>query len=881
MNKHLICIARKIGLHKWLLLALCVSVLFNETINQLIVDFICPITSQVKSNDYWVWGAVVAIVCIGYGVIFFQLSKERDKRVSRYETIGLLLIIYLIFRLDGRYEFAGFDGCVVAYTDWAWICVGIIEGLWMIKRIKDTKTCQPDKEVKPFLPDSPSADNLLQREEYAKQLIRKISATLREDAPLTSSFAILLNEQYGAGKTSFMLQIKKMAEDRGIRVCWFKPWLYEDSQSLVVNFIHVLQEELGGGDRPLQKRLGHYAHALSSIDKFEWVSLFLPEELSVETQFEEIKERLQKIKQPLIVFIDDVDRLQSEELLRMLQMVRNAGDFPYVHYLIAADKVALQNRLKEVNIAEPEEYLKKFFNLEMFFPADDIQMTNIFEEMIVEVLKSYPIQSEEVLEFIKELKYKKEIFATIRDMKRYLNLLDYTMSVMMAKGTLIEVSVRDVAGICLVQYLDTELYKTLRDHNEYLLEPNRDSFRLKKDYELYFANREDLRKTDEWIEDVAAKMVGEGKSGSKPKKNTQKEKKKDLQTIREVLKESKPLLIEILGNILELLFSPSYARSQNGVRYETEYFKYFASEYRKDEISNVGFMQMMRLPMKEYKLRMEELSSKYYMKSVRHKMRWFLQTQHYERLKILERIIIAAKVNFKYGDEDAAKTFIPFPPEEKEFFEMYYGNIIYDLFSQQGQSKKMYVQDWKKLRKWLVEDKDYRYRVYILKLLHRDHPYDDYIYESKKELNDCISESEVNYIRNQWSSDKYDELKCEAIGLFRDIKDDGLDEIVAEEIAKMKTPKWFWMRMVMMDSTELEWNNDFINGVFGGRDRFKYYHLLWEASIPKEWRGDLLNELDFNSDINESQIAKSEYLTVAYKWWLKKKSIDKRMRKTS
>ena len=52
--------------------------------------------------------------------------------------------------------------------------------------------------------------------------------------------------------------------------------------------------------------------------------------------------------------------------------------------------------------------------------------------------------------------------------------------------------------------------------------------------------------------------------------------------------------------------------------------------------------------MKEYNLRMEELAEKHYMKAVRHKIQWFLQTQHYERLKILERIIIAAKANYKY-----------------------------------------------------------------------------------------------------------------------------------------------------------------------------------------------------------------------------------------
>ena len=118
MNEHLTHIARKIRQHKWLLLALCVAVLFNETINQLIIDFICPITSQVVSNDCWALISVLAIVSIYYGVNYVQLSKERDTKVSRYESIVLLLIIYLIFRLDGRYVFTGFDGCAVACPDY-------------------------------------------------------------------------------------------------------------------------------------------------------------------------------------------------------------------------------------------------------------------------------------------------------------------------------------------------------------------------------------------------------------------------------------------------------------------------------------------------------------------------------------------------------------------------------------------------------------------------------------------------------------------------------------------------------------------------------------------------------------------------------------------
>lgn len=369
-----------ISQHKWQLLSLSALIVFKEKFVEWITEYICPITSVVTNNSWVVLVTLLITIGVLYIVSYKSIYPEREKLVTRYFSLLWLSGIYAIYRFDSRFICYGIDGLPICYMDYAWFMVVIIEAILAIVRYKKrSKNPESEANAYPFLMDTPVEKDEMGRGRYAMQLVDKIIATSKKqknskNERVEGAFTILLNEHYGVGKTSFMLQLQKMAEAKGLDVCWFKPWLYDDNSSLIVNLIHVLQEKIGGGDRPLIHMLDRYARVLSTVEKYEWVSILQHDTTSIETRFEEIKEKLHELKLPIIVLIDDVDRLQSEELMRMLQMVRNMADFPYVYYIIAGDKAAIMNRLREAQIAEPYEYLKKFFNLEISFPGVDDQI---------------------------------------------------------------------------------------------------------------------------------------------------------------------------------------------------------------------------------------------------------------------------------------------------------------------------------------------------------------------------------------------------------------------------------------------------------------------------------------------------------------------------
>lgn len=864
-------IAQGLRQYKWLLLVLCAIVICKDAFVRGITKYICPITSGVEENSWLVLGVELLAVAIVYAAMMPQIKKEREIWVSRCGVIVILLLGYLWFRIDKRFVFLGFDGCVIKYADWVCLAVVLTEAGLILIRKEAAKKLEKQREAAQenqstyaeiaFREETPTEEDGMLRETYANQLVNKIAAGRKEKRK--GALTILLNEHYGVGKTSFMLQVQQKAQDRGIDVCWFKPWMYDKPKAMILNFIQVLEETIGTDDKPLQQMFSKYAKAWSAIEKFEWISMFQGEDASVESQFEEIKTKLQEKGQPVIVLIDDIDRLQSKELLRMLQVVRNMGDFPHINYVIAADKGVLISRLAEAEVAEPEEYLKKFFNLEISFPADDHQLYDIFNDELSHLLQSYSILSTEVLTFVNELKHKSEIFANLREVKRYVNLLDYTLSIIRVQKIQQDVSIRDVAGICLIQHLDSALYHVLRDHRGYILEANqRGALRLKKDYTQYFANREDTKKLNEWLKKQAEENGGAVK---KAENNTNTTSDTPINyTVNEVLAVSRPLHIEIIGSILDVLFSDRISDSKIGVKYETEYFKYFAFRYQDEGMSNQDFVKLMGWKRSAYATGVNTVVEEKRIPAFRQKMQWYIQNEKYERLDVLKRLIIVAKKDYKQDDDEPA-----FKLAEQDYFTIHYGSIVLSLFRQRkDEAEEHYQAGWEELREWLIHDRDYRYRVFVLGILHTDIPYDDYIFGDKKMLNLCISESAVNYI-NHWKRDLFNPEKYEMLNLYRRICIGDFNKRIIDEIGEIYEKVSFWAHLVQIEGQGLAWNEGFINAVLDGPKIFKYYKNIWAAYIPQEWRFDLCERFALNEEITDEMIQTSVYLRYAQDWWKK------------
>ena len=779
------------------------------------------------------------------------------------------MFVYLFFRIDDYFEYYGIGNIPLSYIDYVWILVLIIEIVLCIRRNKlNEPTDDSTSEAYPFFMDTPIDKDEMGRGRYAKQLIDKIIATNKnqnksKNEKIEGAFTILLNEHYGVGKTSFMLQLQKIAEDKGLDVCWFKPWLYDDNSSLIVNLIHVLQEKLGEGDRPLSNMLDRYARVLSSVEKYEWVSVFQHDTTSIETQFEEIKEKLHEMKLPIIVLIDDVDRLQSEELMRMLQMVRNMADFPFVYYIIAGDKLAIMNRLSEAQIAEPYEYLKKFFNLEICFPGVDDQVEHELEQYIMEIQRRYKIEGNEIVEFIRNLPYKNELFANIRDVKRYVNLLDFDIANIYRKELLEEVCLSDVAGVCIIQSLDSGFYQLLRDHNDYIL---RYHTKINK-----FYVKEGFKKALDYSTNIREAASRYGAADASVVQSGNMKLETPILPISEVIKRSQVNTTEIIINILYRLFPDStVAHSRIGICYPTEFYKYFSATYKKTEITNAEIIGLMKASDEEYAEKIQKILTDNRILAYIHKVEWYVNSQEYQRLVVLERILMAFVKHYR---EEKKKQ----NNKADTLFDTYYDSIVIDLFEKRdSETEEQCSEEWGKMYTWLTSSKYYTYRILILqKLIDLGSDVNKFIFESRDVLRDCVHASANQYIDKVWSRDKYNQQVysrldayrkfCNRVALGDYVTDKIIDLLVAN-----KTAKYFLYHLVEPYHEGVKWNTHFMECVIGHSQIRAFRELKWQKIVPEEWLHELAGYQRANT-INPEEIEKSSYLQAALRYWNSKK----------
>ena len=837
------------------MIILCALLLFQTTIVDWMVEYVCPITSKVANDKWWVLIVVLITISILYVANIKEMLAERDKMVSRYWTILFLFAAYIIFRLQKEFVFHGIEWSPLSYMDCAWLVVLIFEICLYIPRKKNAeKEIEINKSYKPFLLDTPSETDEMGRSSYAEQLMEKLVCTRDNETEkkLTNgAFTILLNERYGVGKTTFMLQLEKMATEKGVDVCWFKPWLYDESKTLIVNLVHVIREQLGDGDKPLLNLLDRYARILSSVEKFEWVGVFQQETSSVETQYVEIKARLQEIRRPIIVLIDDVDRLHSEELMRLLQMVRNMADFPYLYYIVAGDKWAIQHRMEEAGVMEADEYLKKFFNIEICFPADDAHLIEQLRTGVNEIMGRYDgSKAHDVINYIQQLQYWREIFANIRDIKRFLNVLDFKLTNLKAKKMIDEVYMRDLAGICMIECIDSEFYRILRDHNEYVLTYSYQSYKVSEDYSNLFTSRDRKLIIDKIAKSKAkdSKIVGE----------VEKE-ISNIKTITDFERWTKPTKSEIIGEILEDLFPVHNAAPERTcICYRTEYFKYFSAEYKETEVSNADVIGFLVENEHDYNATIRQLLAEQKIIAFRNKLIWYFQTQRYDRMNAINRVMDAFDIEWEQRKDHN--------DDKYENLKTWYGLSLLAIFHyQRGEDREKGWKEWLKIKQRLETTKHYERRIFVYKLLKGDIPnVSSYIFKTTEEVNRSLKISEKQFVENVWRKSKYNAKTNRFIRLYRDMDLD-ISLMIINEILKIKRPEVFLYHLTYKP-IRLLWNDGFIMDVVGALDMFNYEESKWSSIIPPKWKKEFLR-FNMKREIGLDDIENSDFLRCAEKYW--------------
>jgi predicted KAP-like P-loop ATPase len=322
--------------------------------------------------------------------------------------------------------------------------------------------------------DRPGRDPSLDRLGYApfaKRLAESISAMPRAEGQVLALYG-----GWGFGKTTMLNYVRHYLEEMEAAkrpvVISFNPWWFSGHEDLVRAFFGQISAKIQDRKEfPPEVRTGlaDFADAISDIPLpyFSWGKLVgravRPKVKDIEKLKNEIAAALRKQAQRILVVIDDIDRLTSEEIRQVFRAVKSVGDFPNVTYLVAFDKSVVVRSLGQVQGGSGEDYLEKIVQIPFELPlVDRVSIRTLFFEQVDTILVGIDQKSFDqtywgniFLEGIDKF------LETPRDVVRFTNALGVTF-----RAVIGEVNPVDFIAVEALRMFCPEVYNTIKSNRE-------------------------------------------------------------------------------------------------------------------------------------------------------------------------------------------------------------------------------------------------------------------------------------------------------------------------------------------------------------------------------------------------------------------------------
>jgi len=248
---------------------------------------------------------------------------------------------------------------------------------------------RPDRPI-----DDP-ADDRLGRDGFVARLAR---ALVTPDGR-ASGVVVGLTGPWGSGKSSILKLLAKELEATAQRnnqpepvVVRFDPWLVSGRDDVITQFFAELLATIrvagtangrhGDTLRDLGAKLAGYAKDLApgaglfsvvpgvgaaAAGAAKVAETLLTRDRSLAAQHRELTAMLDEVTVPIVVLIDELDRVEDAEVRAVAQLVRAVADFPGISYLLAYDR----NRVVEAlgGGDRGNAYLEKIVQLQIPLPV--------------------------------------------------------------------------------------------------------------------------------------------------------------------------------------------------------------------------------------------------------------------------------------------------------------------------------------------------------------------------------------------------------------------------------------------------------------------------------------------------------------------------------
>jgi len=199
-------------------------------------------------------------------------------------------------------------------------------------------------------------------------ILQKLIEVLSNYKP-KNAFSIGVNAVWGYGKSSFLKRFEtvyKKSNPDAI-VFWYHIWKNKGSTAIIENFFDELKNSLKNDSGEISATIDKYVDSIISIADNNFGKLIsqgkqmFSENNTLENYRNKINNSIKAIDKQVIILLDDLDRLEKEEILNSLKLIRTLSDFNNIIFIAGYDREYV---VKTINKPK-DNYLDKIFNVEI------------------------------------------------------------------------------------------------------------------------------------------------------------------------------------------------------------------------------------------------------------------------------------------------------------------------------------------------------------------------------------------------------------------------------------------------------------------------------------------------------------------------------------
>ncbi|MFG1686977.1 P-loop NTPase fold protein [Nonomuraea sp. NPDC049269] len=332
---------------------------------------------------------------------------------------------------------------------------------------------------------SESAPDLLGRDTYARNAV-----TLLEHVRAQSPSGVLaLIGPWGSGKSSLLGMITRQLTrqtDSRWAVRELNPWMYSDVDSLTLALFSEIRAALPKGEQwsDTRSKIAGFGRTVASFSKIaslagidasgalESVSDAIAGDESPSAVKKQVEDALRAANRPILILIDDLDRVTPSELLVVFKLVRLVGRLPNIYYLLCYDERTLLDVLRRTDLVgndetRAQEFLEKIVQVRLDLPAfRERDAVAIVDQGIRDLLAAHGMtldpKSMERLGHAYDV-HLKDRLTTPRSIKRYFGQVNAGLASMAGNIDLV-----DFLLVTFLRTMEPGAYNLLRRHRAQL-----------------------------------------------------------------------------------------------------------------------------------------------------------------------------------------------------------------------------------------------------------------------------------------------------------------------------------------------------------------------------------------------------------------------------